>query len=172
LLALSTSCEFIHFQGRTGLTNKELFIRRCSVDLGPPLIDMVVCVFSVGRRPATLETYQSAPSRPTRGGFSLLYRIYVEIFGGRKFRENLEAQNPHPPENFGKISSHHTRFVIKWIFSQSAGVRVDRRLKPTYQLTAALTVCLEQIECTSDKIWGNQLETISERTSRHACEKQ
>jgi hypothetical protein len=115
--------------------------------VGPPLIDMVVCVFSVGRRPATLETYQSASSRPTRVGFSLLYRIYVEIFGGRKFRENFEAQNPHPEifpkfstlklENFFKISSHHTRFVIKWIFSQSVGVRVDRRRKATYQLTAA-----------------------------------
>jgi hypothetical protein len=53
---------------------------------------MVVCVFSVGRRPATLET----SSRPIKGGFSLLYRIDVEIFGGRKFRENFEAQNPHP----------------------------------------------------------------------------
>jgi hypothetical protein len=96
----------------------------------PPLIDMVVCVFSVGRRPATLETYQSASSRPTRGGFSLLYRIYVESFGGR------EIFDPNP-ENFVKISSHHTRFVIKGIFSQSVGVRVDRRRKPTYQLTAA-----------------------------------
>jgi hypothetical protein len=27
--------------------------------------------------------------------------------------------------------------VIKWIFSQSVGVRVDRRRKATYQLTAA-----------------------------------
>jgi hypothetical protein len=108
-----------------------------------PLIDMVVCVFSVGRRPATLETYQSASSRPIRGGFLLLYRIYVEIFGGRKFRETFEAQNPHPeifdpnPENFVKSWSHRTRFAIKWIFSQSVGVRVDRRRKPTYQLTAA-----------------------------------
>jgi hypothetical protein len=104
---------------------------------------MVVCVFSVGRRPATLETNQSASSLPTRGGFSLLCRIYVEIFGGRKFREKFEAQNPHPeifdpnPENFVKISSPHTRFVMKWIFSQSVGIRVDRRRKPTYQLTAA-----------------------------------
>jgi hypothetical protein len=74
----------------------------------PPLIDTVVCVFSVGRRPATLETYESASSRPTRGGFSLLHWIIVEISGGRKFRESFEAQNPHPeifpndpnPENF------------------------------------------------------------------------
>jgi hypothetical protein len=80
---------------------------------------MVVCVFSVGRRPATLETYQSASSRPIGGGFSLLDRIYVEILGGRKFRENFEAQNPHP-EIFPKfstrtpeISSHHKIFVIK-----------------------------------------------------------
>jgi hypothetical protein len=76
--------------------------------LGPPLIDMVVCVFSVGRRPATLETYQSASSRPTRGGFSLLYRIDVEIFGGRKFRENFEAQNPHP-EIFPKFSTRTSK---------------------------------------------------------------
>jgi hypothetical protein len=62
---------------------------------GPSLIDMVVCVFSVGRRPAMPETYQSASGRPTRGGFTLLERIYVEIFGGRKFRESFEAQNPH-----------------------------------------------------------------------------
>jgi hypothetical protein len=55
----------------------------------PPLIDIVVCVFSVGRRPATPETYQSASGRPTRGGFSLLEMIYVEIFGGRKIRENF-----------------------------------------------------------------------------------
>jgi hypothetical protein len=74
------------------------------------LIDMVVCVFSVGRRPATLETYQSASSRPTRGGFSLLYRIYVEIFGGRKFRENFEAQNPHP-EIFPKFSIRARKFL-------------------------------------------------------------
>jgi hypothetical protein len=80
--------------------------------LRPPLIDLVVCVFSVGRRPATLEMYQSASSRPSRGGFSLSYRIYVEIFGGRKFRENFEVQNPHSessaifdpnPENFAKF---------------------------------------------------------------------
>jgi hypothetical protein len=78
--------------------------------LRPPLIDMVVCVFSVDRRPATLETYQSASSRPSRGRFSLLYRIYVEIFGGRKFRENFEAQNPHP-EIFPKFSTRTPKIL-------------------------------------------------------------
>jgi hypothetical protein len=62
--------------------------------LRPPLINMVVCVFSVGRHPATLETYQSASSRPTRGGFSLLYRNYAKI---------LKPKNPHP-EIFPKFS--------------------------------------------------------------------
>jgi hypothetical protein len=64
-----------------------------SLPLAP--FDMVVCVFSVGRRPATPDTYQSASGRPTRGGFSLLEMIYVEIFGNRKFCENFETQNTH-----------------------------------------------------------------------------
>jgi hypothetical protein len=98
---------------------------------------MVVCIFSVGRRPATPETYQSAvQSADQRRIFTPLQDLC------RNFRENFEAQNPHPEifdpnlDNFLKISSHHTRFVM-WIFSQSVGVRVDRRRKPTYQLTAA-----------------------------------
>jgi hypothetical protein len=53
----------------------------------PPLIDMVVCVFSVGRRPATLETYQSASSRPTRGGFSLLHDPFRNDRQSRQARE-------------------------------------------------------------------------------------
>jgi hypothetical protein len=85
-----------------------------SVLPGPPLIDMVVYVFSVGRRPATLETYQSASSRPTRGGYSLLYRIYVEICGGRKFRENFEAQNPHIAWYF-----QHVKFKTTFLFLRS-----------------------------------------------------
>jgi hypothetical protein len=119
--------------------------------LRPPLIDMVVCVFSVGRRPATLETYQSASSRPTRAGFSLLYyRIYVEIFGGQNFAKLLNPKTHTPkfsrnfrpePREFRENFKSPYKIVIKWIFSQSVGVRVDRRRKPTYQLTAALMSC-------------------------------
>jgi hypothetical protein len=67
----------------------------------------------------------------------MLYVLYDAMI------ENFESQNPHPEifdptaENFAKISSHHPNLVIKWIFSQSVGVRADRRRKPTYQLTAA-----------------------------------
>jgi hypothetical protein len=89
------------------------FWRRFSTSFPrPPLIDMVVSVFSVGRRPATPETYQSASGRPTRGEFTLLEKIYVEIFGGRKFRENFEAQNPHPEifPQFSNFRSDHRKF--------------------------------------------------------------
>jgi hypothetical protein len=74
---------------------------------------MVICVFSVGWRPATPETYQSASGRPTRKGFSLLQMIYVEIFGGRQFCKNFAKiwrPKTHTPKFSRNFRPDHRKF--------------------------------------------------------------
>jgi hypothetical protein len=89
---------------------------------------MVVYVFSVGWRPATNSR---RPSRPTRGGFSLLHRIHVEIFGCRKFREKFEAQNPHPefPRKVGRCARSVAEGEVWKVWS---GARWKESLVPSF----------------------------------------
>jgi hypothetical protein len=96
---------------------------------------MVVRVFSVGRRPATPETYQSASGRPTRGGFLLLEIIEVEIVSGRKFRENFAKTfrpKTHTPKFSRNFRPDYRKFgenfeSPSWIYDKVDFQSVSRR---------------------------------------------
>jgi hypothetical protein len=65
---------------------------------------MVVCVFSVGRRPATLETYQPASSRPTRGPEED-FHSFTGFMSKSSVVENF-AKILNPKTHTPKISRH------------------------------------------------------------------
>jgi hypothetical protein len=56
----------------------------------PPLIDQLVGVLSVSRVTAGAHCHVLV------GASHNFPVVTIEICGGRKFRENFEAQNPHP----------------------------------------------------------------------------